>query len=215
MRRTSSVRIPWVLRHRPPCRAARHWAQASIAHSGCARLGARSGGGGQSTRFFFGCRLAAHRCHGLTCTASDARLSPRGPSQSTGLSCFIGTKSLQIRLAVLVFFDQYKGTEEYSLAHELGHDVLHIDHGCLNTLLLPDAQEQSVTLCCMNSNEERDRNAKRREFQAERFAASILMPQDLLRAACAMVDIYQWTSMLSQKKLEQIEKRSPVIDSAF
>ncbi len=85
--------------------------QASIAHSGCARLGARSGSGDQSTRFFFGCRLATHRCHGLACTASDARLSPRGPSQSTalpsrstGLSCFIGTKSLQIRLAVLVFF---------------------------------------------------------------------------------------------------------------
>ena len=31
----------------------------------------------------------------------DARLSPRGPPRPTGLSCFIGTKSLQIRLAVL------------------------------------------------------------------------------------------------------------------
>ncbi len=37
-----------------------------------------------------------------------------------------------------LFFEQYKGTEEYSLAHELGHDVLHIDHGSLNTLLLPE-----------------------------------------------------------------------------
>jgi len=98
-----------------------------------------------------------------------------------------------------LFFDQYKGTEEYSLAHELGHDVLHIDHGSLNTLLLPETQEQSVTLCRMNSNEERDRNAKRREFQAERFAACILMPQDLLRAACARVDIYHWPDLYSLK----------------
>ncbi len=98
-----------------------------------------------------------------------------------------------------LFFDQYKGTEEYSLAHELGHDVLHIDHGCLNTLLLPDTQEQSVTLCRMNSNEERDRNAKRRELQAERFAACILMPQDLLRAASAKVDIYHWPNLYSLK----------------
>jgi len=98
-----------------------------------------------------------------------------------------------------LFFEQYKGTEEYSLAHELGHDVLHIDHGSLNTLLLPETQEKSITLCRMNSNEERDRNAKRREFQAERFAACILMPQDLLRAACAKVDIYHWPDLYSLK----------------
>ena len=97
------------------------------------------------------------------------------------------------------FFDQYKGTEEYSLAHELGHSVLHIDHGSLNTLLLPDAKEQSVILCRMNSDEERDHNAKRREFQAERFAAYILMPQDLLRAACAGMDIYHWPNLYSLK----------------
>ena len=94
-----------------------------------------------------------------------------------------------------LFFDQYKGTEEYSLAHELGHNVLHIDHGSLTTLLLPDTQEQSVTLCRMNAGEERDSNAKRREFQAERFAAYVLMPQDLLRAACAVVDIYHWPDL--------------------
>jgi len=98
-----------------------------------------------------------------------------------------------------LFFDQHKGSEEYSLAHELGHNILHIDHGSLNTLLLPNTREQSVTLCRMNSNEERDRNAKRREFQAERFAACILMPQDLLRAACARVDIYHWPALYSLK----------------
>jgi hypothetical protein len=98
-----------------------------------------------------------------------------------------------------LFFDQYKGTEEFSLAHELGHDILHIDHGRLNTLLLPETQGRSITLCRMNSNEERDRNAKRREFQAERFAACILMPQDLLSAACARVDIYHWSDLYSLK----------------
>ncbi len=97
------------------------------------------------------------------------------------------------------FFDQYKGMEEYSLAHELGHCVLHIDRGSLNTLLLPDTKEQSVILCRMNSDEERDRNARRREFQAEHFAAYILMPQDLLRAACAGTDIYYWPNLYSLK----------------
>jgi Zn-dependent peptidase ImmA (M78 family) len=51
----------------------------------------------------------------------------------------------------------------------------------------------------MNSDEERDRNAKRREYQAERFAAYILMPQDLLKAACARVDIYHWPNLYSLK----------------
>jgi len=97
------------------------------------------------------------------------------------------------------FFDQHEGVEQYSLAHELGHYVLHIDRGSLNTLLLPEAKEQSVVLCRMNSVEERDRNAKRRELQAERFAASILMPRDLLREACADIDLCQWRNLYRLK----------------
>lgn len=98
-----------------------------------------------------------------------------------------------------LFFDQHMGTEQYSLAHELGHAVLHIDRGSLDTLLLPEAQEQSIVLCRMSTEAERDRNAKRRELQAERFAACILMPQDLLRTACAQVDIYHWPSLYALK----------------
>jgi IrrE N-terminal-like domain len=97
------------------------------------------------------------------------------------------------------FFDQHEGVERYSLAHELGHYVLHIDRGCLNTLLLPEGKEQSVVLCRMNSIEERDRNAKRREWQAERFAAFILMPRDLLREACTGMDLCQWRNLYRLK----------------
>ena len=98
------------------------------------------------------------------------------------------------------FFHQHEGVEQYSLAHELGHYVLHIDRGSLNTLLLPDAKEQSVVLCRMNSLEERDRNTKRRELQAERFAAYILMPQDLMREACADMDLYHWPNLYRLKE---------------
>jgi hypothetical protein len=93
------------------------------------------------------------------------------------------------------FFDQYEGVEQYSLAHELGHSVLHIDHALLSTLLLPETQEQSIVLCRMHSMEERDYNAKRRELQAERFAAYILMPHDLLKAACANMDLSYWPNL--------------------
>jgi len=77
--------------------------------------------------------------------------------------------------------------------------VLHIDRGSLNTLLLPEAKEQSVVLCRMNSVEEQDRNAKRRELQAERFAAYVLMPRDLLREACADMDLCQWRNLYRLK----------------
>lgn len=97
------------------------------------------------------------------------------------------------------FFDQYMGTEQYSLAHELGHYVLHIDRGSLETLLLHETQEQSIVLCRTRAEAERDRNAKRRELQAERFAACILMPQDLLRTACAEMDIYHWPNLYALK----------------
>jgi Zn-dependent peptidase ImmA (M78 family) len=102
------------------------------------------------------------------------------------------------------YFDKYKGTEQYSLAHELGHLVLHIDRGILNTLLLHDAEEQPIILCRMNSDEDRDRSAKWKELQAERFAAFILMPQDLLRAACASMDIYHWPNLYTLKDQFQV-----------
>ncbi len=93
------------------------------------------------------------------------------------------------------FFDQHEGVEQFSLAHELGHYMLHIDRGSLYTLLLPDAEEQSIVLCRASSVEERDRNAWRKELQAERFAAYILMPQELLRKACAGINLCQWRDL--------------------
>ncbi len=119
------------------------------------------------------------------------------PPQSADLSRLPGTAPLQISFADVVFFDQHAGTEQYSLAHELGHYVLHIDRGSLDTLLLSDAKDQSIVLCRMNAEEVRDRNAQRKELQAERFAACILMPQDLMRAACADTDIYHWPNPYS------------------
>src|SRR5216683_7956251 len=79
-----------------------------VTHPGRARLRAGGGSGSQSTRFLLGLPVAADRCHGLACAASDPRLSPRGPSpptalpsRSAGLSGRFGTASYQIRFAVL------------------------------------------------------------------------------------------------------------------
>jgi hypothetical protein len=95
-----------------------------------------------------------------------------------------------------VFFAQHEGVEQFSQAHELGHYVLHIDHAKLHTLLLQDAAEQSAVLCRGDVGEQRDR----KEWQAERFAAYLLMPQDLIRKACTGMDLCRWSNLYQLKE---------------
>ena len=95
-----------------------------------------------------------------------------------------------------VFFAQYEGVEQFSQAHELGHYVLHIDHAKLHTLLLPEAAEQPTVLCRVDVGKKRDR----KEWQAERFAAYLLMPQDLVRSACTGIDLCRWPNLYQLKE---------------
>ena len=95
-----------------------------------------------------------------------------------------------------LFFAQHEGVEQFSQAHELGHYVLHIDHAKLHTLLLPDAAEQSTVLCRADVGKQRDR----KEWQAERFAAYLLMPEDLVRSACSAMDLCRWPTLFRLKE---------------
>ena len=99
-----------------------------------------------------------------------------------------------------LFFDQYEGVEQFSQAHELGHYVLHINHAKLYTLLLPDATEEPTILCRAGVGVRRDR----KEWQAERFAAYLLMPQDLLRQVCTGMDLCRWPSLYRLKEQFQV-----------
>ncbi len=99
-----------------------------------------------------------------------------------------------------LLFAQHEGMEQFSQAHELGHYLLHIDRAKLYTLLLPDAAEQSTVLCRADVNKQRDRKGWQREWQAERFAAYLLMPQDLVRSACAGMDLCRWSNLYQLKE---------------
>jgi hypothetical protein len=98
-----------------------------------------------------------------------------------------------------LFFKQYEGTEQFSQAHELGHYALHIDHAKLNTLLLPEATEQSLLLCRSKMNKQSDVTGWQREWQAERFAAYLLMPKDLVLNACKGLDLCRWQNLYHLK----------------
>ena len=81
-------------------------------------------------------------------------------------------------------FERYSGTEAYSKAHEVGHAVLHLPHepGMQPMLWRTDVV---IALC-------RSLRADRREIQAERFAAYLLMPESLVRSATASRAITSW-----------------------
>lgn len=81
-------------------------------------------------------------------------------------------------------FERYSGTEAYSKAHEVGHAVLHLprEPGLQPLLWRTD---DVIALC-------RSGRANRKEIQAERFAAYLLMPEPLVRAAIGEQPIMTW-----------------------
>ena len=82
----------------------------------------------------------------------------------------------------LPFFDQYPGTYEYTLAHEIGHHQLHLTEH--------EVQPESVYVC-----RARHTGSDRREWQAERFAGYLLMPISLLLPAIEGVNLQHWPSL--------------------
>ncbi len=89
------------------------------------------------------------------------------------------------------FFDKYWGTQEYTLAHEVGHYVFHLtecDFQQMNFDLHKNNNKQSY-LCRQKNNE-----VDRREFQAEKFGSFLLMPTQLLLPAYEKTNL-SWSSL--------------------
>jgi hypothetical protein len=81
-------------------------------------------------------------------------------------------------------FERYNGSEAFSKAHEVGHAVLHLPHQPgLQPLLW---RTDDVIALCRSGREDR------KEIQAERFAAYLLMPEHLVRAAVQAQPITNW-----------------------
>jgi|SRR5579871_3109999 len=88
-------------------------------------------------------------------------------------------------------FDEYFGTEPYSKAHEAGHWVLHYGGGSPGQLSLDfGAESGGAPLLCRKLGDK-----DQREYQAERFAAHLLLPEYLVREAVAGRDVLHWDSI--------------------
>jgi hypothetical protein len=81
-------------------------------------------------------------------------------------------------------FAAFPGLEVFTLAHEIGHWVLHVPAARRRQLLLPGMERMRDSTCASGSSA-----VARREQQADRFAAYLLMPARLLLSRCERLDL--------------------------
>lgn len=93
-----------------------------------------------------------------------------------------GSKTIRLNERRLAHFEQYPGSYEFTLAHEIGHYQLHMLGG-----ELPPGQ----FYLCRDPQTGKDW----REWQAERFASFLLLPLSLLQPAVAGVNFDNWPAL--------------------
>lgn len=82
-------------------------------------------------------------------------------------------------------FDRYPGSFEFTLAHEVGHWDLHCDYNNNQLRIM----NKPVSMICRAGAKDY------REMQANKYAAAILMPENLVRETLKNVDFYNWQAL--------------------
>ncbi len=83
------------------------------------------------------------------------------------------------------------GFGESTIAHEIGHWVLHIDQNIVNKCLTEETKMIKVDpLLCRN-----EVNLSGIEWQAQYFASCLLMPQFKLKEVCQKRNLQQWKEL--------------------
>lgn len=84
------------------------------------------------------------------------------------------------------FFEKNAGSENFTKAHEVAHIVLHVAEEPGAAPLFPEVIGPPPIVC--TSAEKKPP----REWQADRCAAYLLMPEDLMRAECTTRELGAW-----------------------
>lgn len=106
-----------------------------------------------------------------------------------------GRCAIQMNERHLIDFEQYFGTETFTLAHEAGHWRLHVGESDATQLGLFADPVPAPFLCRTPVNGLADRY----EWQANRFAAALAMPEGMIKDAVAEVNIYSWPGLYRLK----------------
>jgi hypothetical protein len=113
------------------------------------------------------------------------------------------TKTITMNEARRNHFDVYFGTEEYTLAHEVGHWDLHVhETEYTQPPLLCDIDDATETFMQSIQPTRLCRGDKhsRYEIQAERYASYLLMPTHLLLPAIDSLDLCQWATIYALRE---------------
>lgn len=99
----------------------------------------------------------------------------------------VGKLKIYLNESQRALFERTRGLRRFTVAHELGHFDLHVDHGYLYQATL-DVASAADTLC-------RDGDRTPREIQAELFAAALLMPDELVRRYTSSASTHSWPAV--------------------
>lgn len=100
-------------------------------------------------------------------------------------------RTIVMNEAQLGHFERYLGTEVFTLGHEVGHWDLHVAKGSRQLSFGGESEREFVC---------RWREKDRREWQADRYAAALLMPEALVREAVAGLDLSLWRTLYRLKE---------------
>jgi hypothetical protein len=96
------------------------------------------------------------------------------------------TRQLVLNDLARAYFEEHPGSENFTKAHEVAHIVLHVAEEPGIAPLFPDVVGPPPIVCTSA--------VKRppRELQADKCAAFLLMPEDLMRAECTTRQLIAW-----------------------
>ncbi len=85
-----------------------------------------------------------------------------------------------------------QGFQESTIAHEIGHWILHIDQYEVDEVVKQSAINIGPFVCRVNSTQPQIASM---EWQAQYFASCLLMPKHILQEKCQGLDLRKWSDL--------------------
>ncbi len=118
---------------------------------------------------------------------------------------FLDFPTIQLNENRTDHFHRYFGTEQFSLAHEVAHWILHFERGA-NCQIKSFANSDDHS--CISEHFNESPHSSRREIQANRFAAYLLLPKHLLRPYILSNDLSMEGSVAALGRRCGVSKRA-------
>ncbi|WP_199248680.1 ImmA/IrrE family metallo-endopeptidase [[Phormidium] sp. ETS-05] len=113
------------------------------------------------------------------------------PDESGAIAARILPKQRLIEINEEIL-DKPQGFQESTLAHEIGHWVLHVNHQAAERTEDPSDPDADLFVCRGNSNISQLESI---EWQAQYFAGSLLMPRHILAQKIQGRDLLRWSHL--------------------